>query len=130
MSQSAASTALKELEQRYDLQLFDRIGKRLQLNEAGSALRRRAAALLSQASELENSLLAHTEVGELKALGQHGKRGEVPVRLPALRLLCRRQPALRIQGSQQRTPQAAPQRIEQPDRGRPVALSWPRYSST
>jgi DNA-binding transcriptional LysR family regulator len=66
MSQSAASTALKELEQRFELQLFDRIGKRLQLNEAGSALRRRAAALLSEASELENSLLTHTEVGELK----------------------------------------------------------------
>ena len=32
MSQSAASTALKELERRFGLRLFDRIGKRLQLN--------------------------------------------------------------------------------------------------
>ena len=31
MSQSAASSALKELETQYDIQLFDRAGKRLKL---------------------------------------------------------------------------------------------------
>jgi len=30
MSQSAASSALKELENQFDIQLFDRVGKRLQ----------------------------------------------------------------------------------------------------
>lgn len=66
MSQSAASTALKELEQRFDVTLFDRIGKRLQLNEQGLALRPKAAALLSRAEELESSLLRHSDIGELK----------------------------------------------------------------
>lgn len=66
MSQSAASTALKQLEHRFDLQLFDRIGKRLQLNERGAALRPKAAALLAQAEELENGLIRNDEVGELK----------------------------------------------------------------
>lgn len=66
LSQSAASTALKELEQRFDVALFDRIGKRLQLNETGQLFRPRAAALLAQARELESALLQHDEVGELK----------------------------------------------------------------
>lgn len=66
MSQSAASTALKQLEQRFDVALFDRIGKRLQLNEQGAALRPRAAALIAQAQELENSLIKHDEIGELR----------------------------------------------------------------
>lgn len=66
LSQSAASTALKELEQHFGLALFDRIGKRLQLSETGQLFRPRAAALLAQAQELENALLQHDEVGELK----------------------------------------------------------------
>ncbi len=66
ISQSAASTALKELEQRFDLPLFDRVGKRLQLNEQGRALRPKAAALLAQAQELEQSLKSRANVGELK----------------------------------------------------------------
>lgn len=66
MSQSAASTALKELEQRFDVRLFDRIGKRLQLNEQGLSLRPKAAALLSRAEELESSLIQHSDIGEIK----------------------------------------------------------------
>ena len=66
MSQSAASTALKELEQRFSLPLFDRHGKRLQLNEQGLALRPKAAALLSQAEDLEQSLKLQADVGELR----------------------------------------------------------------
>lgn len=66
MSQSAASTALKELEHRFDLRLFDRIGKRLQLNEQGIALRSKAAALIAGAEELENSLTGAGDIGELK----------------------------------------------------------------
>ena len=49
MSQSAASSALQDLEQRFDIQLFDRAGKRVQLSELGKALRPRAEALLDQA---------------------------------------------------------------------------------
>ncbi|MEX0964547.1 MAG: LysR substrate-binding domain-containing protein [Pseudohongiellaceae bacterium] len=66
MSQSAASTALKQLEHRFGVRLFDRIGKRLQLNEQGNDLRSKAAALISRARELENSLLEHNEIGEIK----------------------------------------------------------------
>ena len=66
MSQSAASTALKELERRFDVVLFDRVGKRLQLNEQGALLRPQAAALLSQAEQIESSLIRHSDVGELK----------------------------------------------------------------
>ena len=66
MSQSATSTALKELEHRFGLRLFDRIGKRLQLNEQGIALRSKAAALIAGAFELENSLIGASDIGELK----------------------------------------------------------------
>jgi DNA-binding transcriptional LysR family regulator len=66
MSQSAASSALKDLEQNFNVQLFDRAGKRLQLNELGKSLRPRAEALLAQAREFERSLARHTEVGEIK----------------------------------------------------------------
>lgn len=66
MSQSAASSALKDLEQNFNLQLFDRVGKRLQLNDLGMSLRPRAEALLAQAREFERGLSQHNEVGELK----------------------------------------------------------------
>jgi len=66
MSQSAASTSLKGLEHRFGLRLFDRIGKRLQLNDQGNTLRSKAAALIAGATELENSLLDASDIGELK----------------------------------------------------------------
>jgi len=66
MSQSAASAALKEFEQRFEMQLFDRVGKRLQLNDFGKSLRPRAEALLSQAREFEQQLLHQGEAGEIK----------------------------------------------------------------
>ena len=65
MSQSAASSALKDLENQFGLQLFDRIGKRLQLNEQGRLLRPKAEALLAQARDFEQSLLQHAEAGPL-----------------------------------------------------------------
>lgn len=65
MSQSAASSALKELEQQFDIQLFDRIGKRLQLNELGRLIRPQAEALLAQATELETRFNQHQQPGHL-----------------------------------------------------------------
>lgn len=53
-SQSAASTALADLEATLAVQLFDRVGRRLVLNENGRALLPRAAALLEQAAALES----------------------------------------------------------------------------
>lgn len=66
MSQSAASSALKDLEQQFDIQLFDRIGKRLQTNELGRALRPQAEALLEQATALEAAFRRHEDIGPLK----------------------------------------------------------------
>ncbi len=66
MSQSAASGALKELEKQFDVQLFDRVGKRLQLNELGRVVRPKVEALLEQANALENALSQHEEIGSLK----------------------------------------------------------------
>ena len=66
MSQSAASGALKELEQQFDIRLFDRVGKRLQLNELGRLVRPRAEALLENARELEGAFERHADVGQLK----------------------------------------------------------------
>ncbi|UZD64428.1 MULTISPECIES: LysR family transcriptional regulator [Marinobacter] len=66
MSQSAASSALKELENQFDIKLFDRVGKRLQLNELGRLYRPKVESLLAQAGELEQAFSHHTEVGALK----------------------------------------------------------------
>jgi DNA-binding transcriptional LysR family regulator len=66
MSQSAASGALKGLELQFEVRLFDRIGKKLQLNELGHLLRPRAESLLDRARELELDLLRHQQAGHLK----------------------------------------------------------------
>ncbi len=53
-SQSAASSALADLESLLGVPLFDRVGRRLVLNENGRAFLPRAAALLDQALEVES----------------------------------------------------------------------------
>jgi len=65
MSQSAASSALKDLENQFGLQLFDRMGKRLQLNEQGRLMRPKAEALLAQARDFEQSVLQHAKARSL-----------------------------------------------------------------
>ena len=65
LSQSAASSALKDLESRYDTQLFDRVGKRLKLNSQGIALRPIAEGMLHQAGELEAMLQSDGPIGSL-----------------------------------------------------------------
>lgn len=52
-SQSAASSALADLEAALGAPLFDRVGRRLVLNENGRALLPRAQALLEQAAEVQ-----------------------------------------------------------------------------
>ncbi|HSB95174.1 MAG TPA: LysR family transcriptional regulator [Spongiibacteraceae bacterium] len=66
MSQSAVSGSLSDFEDHFDIQLFDRIGKRIQLNELGRTLRPRAEALLEQAQDLESALKRHSEIGRLQ----------------------------------------------------------------
>ena len=53
-SQSAASTAIAELETSLGALLFDRVGRRLVLNENGRALLPRAAALLAEAGDVQH----------------------------------------------------------------------------
>jgi len=53
-SQSAASAALAELEAAVGAALFDRIGRRLVLNENGRALLPRAAAMIDDATDLQH----------------------------------------------------------------------------
>ena len=60
------SCALPILENQFDIQLFDRVGKRLQLNELGRLYRPKVEAVLAQANELEQAFSKHTEVGALK----------------------------------------------------------------
>ncbi|MFT3931236.1 MAG: LysR family transcriptional regulator [Spongiibacteraceae bacterium] len=66
MSQSAVSGSLADLEGHFDVKLFDRIGKRIQLNEFGKALRPKAQALIEQARDLETSLRNHSDIGKLQ----------------------------------------------------------------
>lgn len=54
LSQSASSAALNELEALLDAQLFDRIGKRLVLNDTGRRLLPQARALLNGAVDIES----------------------------------------------------------------------------
>ena len=66
LSQSATSTALSEFERQFDLQLFDRIGKSLRINEAGLQLLPRAVELLDRAHEIEALLQGHAGFGYMK----------------------------------------------------------------
>ena len=66
MSQSAVSGALADLERQFDIQLFERVGKRLQLSELGRSIRARAEALHEQAREFENELSSNDAVGQLR----------------------------------------------------------------
>ncbi len=66
MSQSAASGSLRELEQQFGIQLFDRVGKRLQLSELGRQLRPQAESLLDQARAFEETLCGEQFSGRLE----------------------------------------------------------------
>ncbi len=66
MSQSAASTALAELEHQFDRRLFDRHGKRLRLNETGRLLLPKARELLDRAGEVEAVLAGNAGFGPLR----------------------------------------------------------------
>ena len=66
MSQSAASAALQNLEQAYNISLFNRVGKKLELNEVGKTLRSKAVLLADHALEFEQALQGHSDIGHLK----------------------------------------------------------------
>lgn len=58
LSQSATSAALQQLEQGMGVQLFERVGRRLALNDAGRALLPEAQSLLEQARGIEQAFSA------------------------------------------------------------------------
>jgi DNA-binding transcriptional LysR family regulator len=66
LSQSAASTALGEFERQFDTQLFDRVGKKLQLNELGRVLLPKASELLDRAQEIQSLLEGKEALGSLR----------------------------------------------------------------
>lgn len=66
MTQSATSMALAELEKQFNKRLFERQGKRLQLNTEGRELLPRAMELLDRAQELESLLEGKTGAGSLR----------------------------------------------------------------
>lgn len=61
LSQSAVSAALSELENLLDTQLFDRVGKRLVLNDNGRMLMPQARSLLDGAHSIESQFSASGE---------------------------------------------------------------------
>lgn len=66
LSQSATSSSLGEFERQFDLQLFDRVGKSLRINETGRMLLPRAVELLDRAKEIEASLQGNTGFSRMK----------------------------------------------------------------
>jgi DNA-binding transcriptional LysR family regulator len=94
MSQSAASGSLKELEQQFGIQPFDRAGKRLQLSDLGRQLRPQAESLLDQARAFEEALggeqfSGRLEVGATLTIGNYLAVGLIAE-------FCRRHPAADI----------------------------------
>lgn len=65
LTQSAASTALAELERQAGRRLFDRVGKSLHLNETGRSLLPKAIELLDRAAEVEALLRGNDAIGAL-----------------------------------------------------------------
>lgn len=74
-SQSAASSALADLETAMNAELFDRIGRRLVLNENGRALLPAAVSLLEQAGDLEDVLTgspaSQLSIAASMTIGEH-----------------------------------------------------------
>lgn len=94
MSQSAASSALVELERQFDCPLFDRIGKSLRLNSTGRGLLPQAEDMLARAAEIEG-YLAGGVLGPL-AVGATLTIGNYLATLVVAEYL-RRQPASKVQ---------------------------------
>lgn len=75
LSQSAVSAAIKELERVLEVPLFDRVGKRLLLNDYGRHTLPEALALLSSAETLEQACLRESpgllHIGASRTIGNY-----------------------------------------------------------
>jgi DNA-binding transcriptional LysR family regulator len=94
MSQSAVSSALLDFERQFDVLLFDRIGKRLQLSSLGRSLRGRAQALHEQAVAFEGALTQHGDVDVLR-VGATLTIGNY-ITVPLMARFMREQPGARV----------------------------------
>lgn len=94
MSQSAVSGALADLEHQFDIRLFDRMGKRLQLSGLGRSLRPRAESLAEHAREIEQALAKRSDIGQLR-VGATLTIGNY-VTVPLMALFMREQPGARV----------------------------------
>ncbi|MEN9241771.1 MAG: LysR substrate-binding domain-containing protein [Thermostichus sp. DG02_3_bins_51] len=67
ITQPAVSAAIQALERRYGIPLFHRLGRRVELTEAGRWLQEQGQRILSQVQQLEQGLqdLSNLQVGEL-----------------------------------------------------------------
>lgn len=76
MTQSAASMALADFENQLGTRLFDRLGKRLSLNEEGRSLYAKAVEIIERVQELENfggrtELAASLRLGASSTIGNY-----------------------------------------------------------
>lgn len=95
LSQSAASAALNELEHLLAVKLFDRVGKRLLLNDSGRLLLPQARHMLDAANTIEQQFLKPDQAGAELHIGASTTIGSYL--LPAMVAAYRRQhPQLRI----------------------------------
>jgi DNA-binding transcriptional LysR family regulator len=94
LSQSATSAALHELENSLQVRLFDRVGKRLVLNDNGQRLLPQAIRLLEAAVEIEDGFQHSDPVARLK-VGCSTTIGNyiMPLLIP---LLSKRAPGVRV----------------------------------
>jgi DNA-binding transcriptional LysR family regulator len=95
MSQSAVSGALGDLESQFELALFDRVGRRLQLSALGAALRPLAESLVAQAVELERAF-AQQDVSGLLRIGATLTIGNYVV-APLIARFMRENPGAQVQ---------------------------------
>jgi DNA-binding transcriptional LysR family regulator len=65
MSQSAVSESLKTLESQFNIQLFDRVGKKLVLSELGRSLIQETNSVFERAKHLQNSFAQQTGQSKL-----------------------------------------------------------------
>ena len=95
MTQPAVSIAIRELESYYNTRLFDRIGRRIYLTEAGGTLRRYADSMLEQFDEAAAVL---RDGGSMKRcrLGVNVSVGET-ILAPILKALEREVPGIRTE---------------------------------
>jgi DNA-binding transcriptional LysR family regulator len=73
LTQPAVSKRIQGLERELNVRLFDRIGRQIQLTEAGTALRRRAQQALNELADIKRSIanLTGTVGGELALATSH-----------------------------------------------------------